>query len=326
MTNRKILYSKKIKAVIFAASMFFALRLHGESASDNFAPDITNPFHDVFSLYFSNDKSAAVKLLKKEFSSKRLKNKAYINYGLIQEYENNFPEAEKYYRMALADNERLSILYLNNLYNNYNKDKVLPLLLAVQKNEENCWTLYEQAALHAKAADKDKAFDYLSAAIDMGFSSVDLLNNDPAFDAIKDTFKFSRLKYKAEKNYSRSKSITQIMKYAEYEYENDKPFGTAGELKAASNFEKAGKDKKALGILKSLINSNLSFRDKNIALFWSARLSAKTGEEKDAKKYLNDFIAHISGQEKDKTGYKEIINAVYKDLILNDEYLKKLSN
>jgi hypothetical protein len=97
------------------------------------------------------------------------------------------------------------------------------------------------------------------------------------------------------------------------------------ELDIAAYYEKTGKEKKALNILNSLVNSKISFRDKSIALFWLARINAKNNEKKIAKQYLKDFTEHISGQEKDTTGYKNIIAQVYKDIIINDEHLKKIA-
>jgi tetratricopeptide (TPR) repeat protein len=326
MANRFILINKKTicSKILLFAGILFSLNLYGDPGDSKYVPDITNPFHDIFNLYFSNNEKEAVKLLKKQFNNRKLKNQAYLNFGLIQEFEKNYSEAEKYYRMALANNEKISILYLNNLYRNYNKDKLLPLLDAVQNNEDSWWILYEKAAYYIETGDKDKAVACLSEAIDKGFSSVDLLNNDPAFDKIKNTFKFKWLIHRAKNNYLKSTSIIQKMEEAEYEYKKDKPFGIIRELDAASNYEKTGKDKKALNILESLLKSKLSFRDKSTTLFWLARINARIGEEKTAKKYLREFTDYISGQEKDNTGYKTLLAPVYKDIILNDEYLKKM--
>ncbi|MBN2402419.1 MAG: tetratricopeptide repeat protein [Spirochaetes bacterium] len=311
--------------IILFAGIFFVLNLHGHSGVNNYAPDITNPFHDVFNLYFNNLKKEAVNLLKKQFKNKRLKSQAYINYGLIQEFESNYAEAEKYYRMALSDNEKTAVLYLYNFYKNYDKEKIMPLLLAVQKNENNYWILYEQAVFYIENSEKDKAFDCLSEAVDKGFSSADLLFNDPAFNEIKNTIKFKWIVHKSKKNYSKSASITQKSKESDYEYKKDKPYDINADLITASELEKAGNEKQALNILTSLLKSKLSFRDRSIALFWSARLSARTGREKKAEQYLREFNNHISGQEKDETGYRDLITLVYKDIISNAESLKRIA-
>jgi tetratricopeptide (TPR) repeat protein len=332
MANRFIFNNKKTiltRAVILFAGILIALNLHGDSSGDsganNYAPDITNPFHDIFNLYFNNEKKEASNFLKKLFNNKKLKNQAYINYGLIQELEKNYPEAEKYYKMALANNEKISILYLNNLYKNYDKEKLLPLLSTVKNHEENYWTLYEQSIYYLEIDDGDKALGCLSEAIDKGFSSVDLLQNDPSFNNIKNTFKFKWLVHRAKNNIIKSKSIIQKLKETEYKFLSDKIYGVSRELDAATNYEKAGKDNKALNILESLLQSKLSFRDRSTTLFWLARINARIGNEKTAKQYLRDFTNYVSGQEKDDTGYKDLIFAVYKDIIANDESLKKIS-
>lgn len=320
INNKKIICSR----IILFSGIFLSLNLYGDTANNKFIPDLTNPFHDIFNLYFSNNKKEAAALLKKQFNNKKLKDQAYINYGLLNEYDENYTEAEKYYRMALADNEKLSVIYLFNLYKNYDKDKLLPLLSAPQNREDSVWMLYEKAAHYSETDDKDKALASLTEAIDKGFSSADLLNNDPAFNNIKNSFKFKWLSHKAKNNYSKANSIIQKMNEIQFEYTKDKLYGLNRELETASNFEKSGRDKNALNVLELLLQSKLSFRDRSTALFWLARINARTGKEKAAKKYLTEFTDFISGQTKDETGYKELIAPVYKDIIANDPYLKKI--
>jgi tetratricopeptide (TPR) repeat protein len=326
MANRIIVNNKKsiFARIIVFSWILFSLNLYGDTGDCKYIQDITNPFHDIFNLYFSNNEKEAVNLLKKQFNNKKIKNQAYINYGLIREYKTSYEEAEKYYRIALANNEKLSILYLYNLYKNYDKDKLLPLLSALQNHEDSLWMLYEKAAHYIEIDDKDKALDCLSQAIDKGFSSVDLLNNDPAFNKIKNTFKFKWLIHRIKNNYSKSNSIIQKMKETEYEFKKDKPYGLIRELEEASNYEKAGEDKKALNVLESLQQSKLTFRDKSTTLFWLARINARIGKEKASKQYLAEFTDFVSGHVKDETGYKALISPVYKDIIANDANLKKI--
>ena len=322
-TENSIKLKKLIRFILLLLAAFFALNLHGETSPDIYKPDISNPFHDVFYSYYSSNKKQAIKMLKKLFNNNKYKNHALINYGLINEYETNFPEAEKYYKEALNNNEKVAFIYLYILYKKYNKEKLLPL---IQKIQNDNWTLYEKSVHYAEINDENNAIECLSQAIENGFSSPNLLLNDPAFNNLKKTFKFKWLLHKAEKNHSKSISIVQKMKKAELEYKKDKPYGMISELDVAAYYEKTGKEKKALNILTSLVNSKISFRDKSVALFWLARINAKNNEKKIAKQYLQNFIEHVSGQEKDSTGYKNIIAPLYKDIVLNDEYLKKIAD
>ncbi|MBN2040000.1 MAG: hypothetical protein JW864_08170 [Spirochaetes bacterium] len=318
--NTKFFY---IKPVISIPMFFLLFNFYGHTAGSNYFPDISNPFHDVFYSYNNYNKSEAKKLLNRQYD-KFFQNQIYINYGLILEYEENFSEAENYYRKALRNDKNLSITYLHNLYKKHNREKTLPLLFALKKNINSCWIDYEIAVHYAESNDEDKAIEYLSYAIDRGFSSADLLQKDNVFDSIRNRSGFKSLVRKAEKNYRKPDSIAEQMKAAEYEYEEDKPYGMINELRIAAYYENSGRDDKALNILSSLVRSKPAFRDKSIALFRLARINAGKGSRNDARLYLKSFVDHISGEEADDTGYKRLVKLIYKDLILNDRYLSNI--
>lgn len=318
--NINFFYSKSVLLLILILLLF---NLHGHSAGNDYFPDINNPFHDVFYAYSNYNKGEAKKLLKKQFN-RFFKNQAYINYGLIQEYEAHYPEAENYYRKALKNSEKISITYLYDLYRNHDREKSLPLLFALKNNINNCWIYYEIAVNYAENNDNLKALNYLSRAIDMGFSSTEMLLNDTAFDQMKVDYSFKKLIKKAGKKRDESGSIARRMKAAEYEFEKDKPYGMLNELQIAAYYENSGRYGKAMSILSSLIGSGLSFRDKSITLFWLARMNAKKGRQVAAKKYLNRFIGLIRGNETDSTGFKKLIAPIYTDVILNDRFLRNI--
>ncbi len=312
-----------IKPIVIIPAIFFSLQLHGSTAND-YTADISNPFHDIFNAYYSNQVNLAMKLLHKQFN-KQLKNQAYINYGLILEHKGNFAEAEKYYRKALGNSEMIALIYLHDHYKKHDQDKIIPLLEALEGHMQSCWIDYEKAAYYAETGNKEAVLKYLSQAAEKGFSSVELLRSDTAFDAVRDTSGFKKIMRTAEKNASSSPSVTAMANQLVYEYEKDKPFGKSTELDAAAYFEKTGKDSKALNILTSLLESGQSFRNRSITLFWLARIHARKGNEKKAKKYLNYFKKYIAGKSEDKTGFKDLISPLYKDIILNDKYLKKIA-
>jgi tetratricopeptide (TPR) repeat protein len=305
--------------LIFFCSIF----VFGNS-KENFDPDITNPFHDVFHLYYNNGKREAVKLLKKQFNNTELKNQAYINYGLISEYEGDFPEAEKYFLKALNNNERIAILYLYDLYKNYKTEKAAEIFSRAQSYDKTNWIHYERAVISIENGDTENALGHLSNAIDAGFASTALLENDPAFSKLKNSLRFRQLAERTKNNRLKSKSLSEILKSAKYEYESGKPYGFINQLEIAAYYENTGQDNEALKILSDVtkINSKHEFRDNSIALYRLARINAKNGKERSAKKYLKEFISNISSTRQDTTGFKDILLIFYKDIIRNDIYLK----
>jgi hypothetical protein len=96
------------------------------------------------------------------------------------------------------------------------------------------------------------------------------------------------------------------------------------EHQVVSYLEKKGENQKAREALNAMIKSDISFRDKSIALYWLARLEAKTDNPGAARDYLNKFTGHLLSNRTDKTGYKKLVGNIYKDLIKNDIYLQKL--
>lgn len=311
-----------IRTLMILPVLFLMLINEGRTA--DYSPDIENPFLDVFYYYFNNDPGNAKKLLKKQFDNPARGTQAYINYGLIMEYEKNYKEAESFYRKALGLNDRTSIVYLYNLYKQYDKSKGMCLLDAVQKNVSGCWADYEKAVYYIEHDDRRMALEGLSAAVKNGFNSPSMLASDPAFADLRNDRQFLYLAHKAKMNYSEKDSLNHALKEAVFRYRLDKPYGMNMELDAAAYLEKTGKDNEAMNVLETMLEKQTGFRDRSIALFWMARIKGRLHEKSAAEKYLKEFINHIHGKEIDETGYKKLIAPIYKDIIMNDRYLKDI--
>ncbi len=298
--------------------------LQGQKIVYSYTQDTENPLYDVFYMYFNNEKDSAEKLIKYLFENPKLKNLACINYGFILEDERKFKLAEKYYRKALNEGEKTAFIYLHNFYKKYYPIKSLRLLQAAPVSKSDYWIDYAKAVYYLKYNKSKVAIKYLKQAIKKGFNSTALLEKDPIFDSLRNTKRFKSLLHRARNNSFKKKSLSKKLQLMEYLFKQDKPYGMNRELQIVAYLLKTGRDKKARETLTSLIKSRVPFRDKNIALFYLARLEAKDGNNSAARKYLNRFTEHLSSDEQDNTGYKKLVGNLYEDIIRNDRYLKSL--
>ena len=328
MTFKRSLFNttsrKKIIIILLILFSFVSLNSHHHIFSHNNF-DNNNPFLDIFQLYFNYKPRKAKKLLKKQFNNPILRNRSYLNYGLIQEYEKRYRQAEIYYKKALLCGEDLAFTYLLNLYRKTNSSKYLKLLNTTKMSKMNYWIDYEKAVYFLKHRDMKNGEKHILRAINKGFCSTTLLKKDPVFNQLKDTVLFQRLIRKIKKNCHKKKSLLDELKADEYLYKKDKPYGITNKLRIAVYLEEKGRDKRAEAVLLSILKSRISFRDRSISLFKIARIKAKNSEFSSARSYLKKFADHIRSNEMDKTGYRELIAPIYMDIIKNDKFLKKLS-
>jgi len=313
--------NKKKKVLLLIAFIFF------ESYSLIHSQDnhiLMNPFHDVFYYYNNNDSRKAKDLLKQLINKNKYKNHALINYGFILQYENKFKKAEKLYLNAHYKNIEIAKIYLLNLYTNWDLSKYQQFLNKIKATESSYWVDYEMAVYYLKRSDQNNAIQYLIEATNKGFNSTLLLMNDPILSPLKDSNVFKKLILKTKKNASKKKSIFQQLKMDKQLFLCNKPYGIIKKLSTVKQLEKKGQDNIAKEILLKLLKSQISFRNRNIALFWMARINAKKGAQNEANWYIKQFEDQILNDCKEKTGYKSLISQVYKDIILNDEHLKKI--
>lgn len=172
--------------------------------------------------------------------------------------------------------------------------------------------------------DEAGAAKALDSAINYGFHSPALLENDPAFDELRKKKEFYALVKRSRENGFRIKSNYEILRDEEYNFKKDMPYGAGKMLIAASYLEKSGKTDEAVLILNEIIGKKPRFRDKSAALFWLTRIHAKQGKSIAAKKYLKEFEEHLNSIEADPTGYKDIVSKIYKDVLQSDLNLKEL--
>ncbi len=302
----------------------FGPALFGQGNVHDYKNILDNPLYDASYFYSNYEREKALQLLNSLFDKPEYKTGAYINSGQIMENEKNFKLAEKYYASAFQAGDKISFIYLHNLYNYYNTGKFLKMLQSTGAPETNYWPDYETALYYFKNNDIKTAFKFLRNAVKKGFNSTALLQNEPLFDGIRESASFKQLAETAQYNSTKRTSILKKLLLTEYLSSQDRPYGTSKELQVASYLEKKGEIQKTKETLSALLKLDMTFRDRSIALYWLARLEAKTGNSGAAKESLEKFTAHLLSNEPDKTGYKKLIKKSYMDLIKNDIYLRKL--
>lgn len=314
-----IIYNTTVIALVFLISV---LQGHGyDSAYKNI---LENPLYDVFYMYYNFEREKALAHLASLFDNPEYKTTARINFGVIMENEQNIKSAENYYSAALSRGNKLAFIYLHNLYRKDKPARFIQMIKELETPETNFWPDYESALYYLNYNDTKSAFHYLRGAVKKGFSSTLLLDREPLFDGIRRTSDFQKLYKITQYNSTKRTSILKTLLLKEYIHNQSAPYGMTKDLQMASYLDKNGETKKAREILGALLKSGLSFRDKSMALYWLARLEAKTGNESTAREYLDKFTAHLLSEEKDDTGYKKLVGTVYRDIIKNDVYLNKL--
>ncbi len=311
-------------SLIFILILLFSLLFdnHVTNGVLNFKDDLGNPFYDIFYLYYNDDGDKAKKMLRNLFRNHEYRNQASINYGLIQQNEKKPNNAREYLEKTFTEGERLSIIYLFNLYINHYGSNYLDLLNLIDTRESSLWLEYEKGIYFLKMNKLADARKHLRRAVAMGFSSIDLLKNEKAFDKIRNTKEYTDLLKKVKNN--KIVSLREKLKQEELIYYRNKPSGVSKKVQIALYFEKTKRYDMAEGILLSQINSKIPFRDKSIALYSISRIKAKRGDKRMAKKFIKRFLNHLSSEEKDNTGYKKLMQYFHSDIIKNDRYLKKL--
>lgn len=307
-----------------AALLFVSPALLGQGNIQDYKNIMDNPLYEASYLYGNFEREKAIQLLVSLYNNPLYKNSAYINSGQIMDNEKNAALAEKYYNIAYQAGDKTAFIYLHNLYKTYNTGRFLQMLQSAGVPESNYWPDYETALYYLKNNDFKTGLQCLRNALKKGFNSTVLLQNEPLFDPVRESTLFKRLAEITQYNSTKKTSILKKLLLTEYLKNQDRPCGISKELQVASYLEKKRENQKARDALVALLKTEISFRDKSIALYWLARLEAKIGNPGAARGYLDKFNDHLLSKEPDKTGYKKIIGNIQKDLIKNDIYLQKL--
>lgn len=331
MTRRKNKFSRQFKVsaagiiLLMAAAILFVSR--HTTLSRSYISDLENPFFDVFTLYFYDEKEEAKKRLLQLMENEKFRTHAYINYGILLEREENDTEAEQYYRKALKEGDTSALLYLFSLINSTAPIKILPLLDSCGDIDSTAayWVEYERAAYYMNGHNTDKALAHLEKAVRSGFYSALLVNADPAFNPVRDNPRFKAIISGIGNNRSNFLSLKQALEKAEEKFFEKLPHGLARELKQYLELDNR-RFPAVEGQLSALLGTNLEFRDRCVVLYWLAGLRAKKGDFNSARMYLTQFTALINSGTPDRSGFKKVVQAYQKDILYNDPVMKRLSN
>ena len=292
------------------------------TCSSNFTTDYTNPFFDAFTLYHYKEKDEAKKMLLKLARDPRYKNQAYINYGLMNQWDKNFSEAAVGYNNALQGDYPLALFYLLPMLITHQPEKFPQTLNSLLNVREKYWIEYEKAAHFASKGQEEKALVHLEHAVQEGFFSEHLLKSDPAFKSLIKEDRCRKLFPRMRKN-ARQKSLRKTLEEEIASALENKPYGLSKELQSLLYLKPSEMKKKEAALL-TLLQSSQTFRDRSISLYWMARIKAQRGQNALAEKYLKEFLAHMEQNVKDKTGHQKMVKSYLDDLLSNDPYLKRV--
>lgn len=282
-----------------------------------------SPFYDIFYTYYGESPDKAKKMLLGLMSDSKQKNQARINYGVIQQIEKRFDQAEQYYNQSMQAGDTLAFSYLYALHANKKNTKAMSLLRQKDAKNSNPWINYETCLQYLQANNTESALNALEQAVKSGYNFALIMDKEPLFDPVRNSRKYNYLYAQTKKNISPSSPAREIEEL-KFQEKKDRPYGLTKELQKISRIDRKEKHAEAAEALEGLLKTSMPIRDKSIALFWMARLKARQKDKTAAKKYLAEFAGQLVSQEEDATGFKKTAAALYKDIISNDSLLNKL--
>lgn len=292
----------------------------------DYTHDLNNPFHEAVVLYYHDKKDDAKRLLLRLARQDRYAAQAYINYGLFCEREKDFPEAESYYRKALARGENMALAYLINLHVRLGTELPGHALTAagnLATPDTGCWVEYRKAEERLQRKDRSGALEHLGKAVDLGLPLVSLVHWDPLWKQVHGDSSFKELLVKARGNNARHQTMVRQMELDEFNHLKNSPFGMAKELMKVFALEPKDEGK-AEEMLLPLLSANPGPRDRAIALYWLARIRAKKKDMAGAGRYLAQFKSALRSPERDTTGFTALARKIEDDLCENDPLLKNV--
>ena len=300
------------------------LLVGASSARDTRRPSPPDsPFYDVFYLYYGESPARARRMLENLFSDKRMRWRARVNLGYMEERESRLRSARKLYADGLSGGDYIAVSYLLPLLRRQDKSGAAELLLSLDRGGGECWILYETALIHAEQNGFENAMDYLAKAVERGFGSPELLDKEPALAPMRGFQRFRDIRLRAAANGKSRPSLREYLARTERSLDAGMPYGLGEPLRAVAELERKGEYAAAGARLTSLIAGPLPFREKSVAHYWAARVNARGGDMKAARAHLDRFLAHLLSAENDPTGYKKLISPIYRDIILNDPWLRR---
>lgn len=282
-------------------------------------------FTDIFYVYYSEDRSRAKDLLQKAARDPRLKARALINLGVIDDWENRPSDAKDQYRRAYESGEPLALPYLLAAYDRTDRAKRLELLRSMKASDASRWACFELALVHCDAGETEAALKSLDLAAASGFDAPALLLSEPRLARLRASPRFREILAAAQRNVSGPSLATRAGQH-EHALREQKSSGCSRGLYTIDELRKKGAVDDAAKRLASFAAPKTSFRDRSIALYWLARFRAQRGDLKGSKGLLSEFESQLRSGEPDPTGYKRIMSVIYPDLIRSDPVLRSLKD
>ncbi len=309
------------KAIVPLLCAFFLCK--GQTDSGVFGRDraAENVFTDIFYIYYGDEKSRARDMLKRAIRDPRLKSRALINLGVIDEWEKRYDDSEERFRRALDEDEPLALPYLLAAYDGRDRSKRNALLRSLRSQDAVRWACFELALVHCDAGETDLALKSLDLAAAAGFDAPSMLLNEPRLAPLRSARRFREILSAAQRN-APGKSLVKRAGQSEQAMREKKPYGCSKALYEIDEIRKKGAPDDAARRLTAFTGQRISFRDKSVALYWLARFRAQRGDLKGSKGFLAEFDSHLHSGEADPTGYKQIMSVIYLDLIRNDPVLR----
>lgn len=313
------------RTIIFLLCTFILCKGHSETDASGEDRSERDRFTDIFYVYYSEDRSRAKDLLQKAARDPRLKAKALLNLGVIDEWEHRPSEAEDRYRRAHESGEPLALPYLLAAYDRSDKAKRLELLRSLKTPDTARWACFELALVHCDVGENEAALKSLDLAAASGFDAPALLLSEPRLARLRASPRFREILAAAWRNL-RGPSLATRAGQHEHALREKKSSGCSRGLYTIDELRKKGSVDDAAKRLAPFAALKTSFRDRSIALYWLARFRAQRGDLKGSKGLLWEFESQLRSEEPDPTGYKRIMSVIYPDLIRSDPVLRTLKD
>ncbi len=325
--SARLLIALSSIACISAGTIFFYFFLSAHCLfGGNYYHEPSSPLHDAIVLYYQDKKGEAKRLLLKAANDKKYAGGAYINYAMLLERENEFEEAEEYYRKALQSGEHIALLYLFMMYARQGRQSPYHAITAagnLSQTEGAYWVEFRKAEEKLLRNDADGAMQFLEKAVELGLPDLPVLYADPLFHPLTKNPEFLAMMSKARANYRKYRQIEKAMEEETIQYYKDSPFGVMKNLYGivhATNTNDATIEK----ALSELLLSEQNVRDRGIALYRLARIRARNKDKQGAAKHLAMFKELIASDNSDRTGFVAVIKRIGEDLLANDPFLKEI--
>jgi tetratricopeptide (TPR) repeat protein len=284
--------------------------------------DLDNPMYDVFYLYYDDQRREALSILEKAMNKKKYRESAFINRGLLAQYEGKKSSAINWYQKSLSSGIK-GISYILHYTEKTDPGTYTTTLTRLEQVENSYWIDYERASGYAKKGDSPTALRHLEKAFRKGFYQVALINHDPAWKRVRQL-----KKYKALKDHYREKGRTSGESKAIVDtaltLSQSKPFGLSPELAVAYGMLIKGNNNEALPYIQRVIATSSNMRHLFIARYWRARLYAASGRINSAKSEISECRKILQKTDGKSLLQEAVPLPLFRDIIENDPLLKKL--